>query len=89
MVKLISCRVVTRKFILLILTIYIIRNKQQGLAILRKERREINQKIMPLLSWNMYLFQNKKRTVTEIINIETPINNINSEFNKGWMNISN
>jgi ABC-type transport system involved in cytochrome bd biosynthesis fused ATPase/permease subunit len=69
--------------------IYVIIKKQQKLTTLRQERREIYKQYSPLQMWGMYLFQNKKKTVQEIIDSEKPINNANIKFSKGWMNLSN
>jgi putative ABC transport system ATP-binding protein len=75
--------------VMMIYYFYVIRNKQKGLCDLKCERKKINRKTVPLANWFMYLFQNKKRNVQEMIEVEKPVNVIDTKFNNGWCDISN
>lgn len=74
---------------LMLYYVYVIKEKQQKLSELRTEMKKIGKNFWAFQAWMMHLFQNKKRTVEEIINTEKEINDINTKYSQGWANISN
>jgi hypothetical protein len=62
--------------------------KQKTLTELRKTKKDIEKIIRPLFSWNLHLFQNRSRTVTETLNVQVPIIKADMMYLLGWCSIN-
>lgn len=62
--------------------------KQKTLTELRKTKKDIEKVIRPLFLWNLHLFQNRSRTVTETLNIQAPIIKADMMYSLGWYSIN-
>ena len=62
--------------------------KQKTLTELRKTKKDIEKVIRPLFLWNLHLFQNRSRTVTETLNVQAPIIKADMMYSLGWYAIN-
>ena len=60
------------------------KHKQENLTVLRNEKKDIEKKVRPIGMWNLHLFQNRKKTSSEIIGIEFPIMIAEMLYIRGW-----
>lgn len=64
------------------------KRKQQFLDIIRKKNSELTTKMCPLSHWYLHLYQNRKRTTTELLAIKNEIHKLDIEFMCGWEKIN-
>lgn len=67
---------------------YYIKKKQNNLAVIRSDKRETNKKIIPIKRWISHLFQNRKRTVDELLLNSNKMDILDEKFILEWIHIS-
>lgn len=62
--------------------------KQDELTGIRGIKKTIEKQTRPFTSWNLHLFQNRKKSVDEMINVDKPILEADKKYQSGWQSIS-
>ena len=58
--------------------------KQKELTGFKKEQTDLEKKAIPLFSWYLHLFHNRKKSVQELLDVKVEYNKANLKFIVGW-----